>query len=230
MKDIKAEVNELLDKVSLADKNTVNEIDFDFTSPETSEDTSTLTPNADAPGSSLRVVYRNKWMPWAAAASVLLVLGATWWFFGRSTAEDLNAEALAANYLQTEVAPSLSNVMDDAQVTATEQAARDAYIQGDFVKAARGFAAIPPATTAQFFYLGLALLKQPQTDYAGAIDNLLQARRLGNGWQEDAINWHLALAYIGQHNNVEARKELANIIRVDRDNVDKAKFLLEKMK
>ncbi|MEB2774554.1 AAA family ATPase [Algoriphagus sp. D3-2-R+10] len=37
LKDIKEDVNKLLDKVSLADANTVNEIDFNFTSPETSE-------------------------------------------------------------------------------------------------------------------------------------------------------------------------------------------------
>lgn len=37
LKDIRKDVNELLDKVSLADANTINEIDFDFTSPETSE-------------------------------------------------------------------------------------------------------------------------------------------------------------------------------------------------
>jgi len=37
LKDIRKDVNELLDKVSLADVNTLNEIDFDFTSPETSE-------------------------------------------------------------------------------------------------------------------------------------------------------------------------------------------------
>ncbi|MBN8573870.1 MAG: AAA family ATPase [Candidatus Kapabacteria bacterium] len=37
LKDIKEDVNKLLDKVSLADANTLNEIDFDFTSPETSE-------------------------------------------------------------------------------------------------------------------------------------------------------------------------------------------------
>lgn len=37
LNDIKKDVNELLDKVSLADANTMNEIDFDFTSPETSE-------------------------------------------------------------------------------------------------------------------------------------------------------------------------------------------------
>ncbi|KAF2342276.1 ATP-dependent nuclease [Flavobacterium tistrianum] len=35
--EIKKDVNILLDKVSLTDKNTVNEIDFDFSSPETSE-------------------------------------------------------------------------------------------------------------------------------------------------------------------------------------------------
>jgi len=37
LKDIRRDVNELLDKVSLADSHTINEIDFDFTSPETSE-------------------------------------------------------------------------------------------------------------------------------------------------------------------------------------------------
>ena len=200
------------------------------TSSETSEDTSTLTPDADAPGSALRVVHRNKWMTWAAAASVLLVLGAAWWFFGRSTVEDLAAEAFAANYLKTEVAPSLSNVMDDSQVTATEQAARDAYLQGDFVKAARGFAGIPPATAAQLFYLGIAYLKQAKPNYSSAVNGLLQARKLGNGWQEDAINWHLALAYLGQKRNTEAQQELENIISVGRDNVAKAQLLLEKMK
>lgn len=35
--EIKKDVNILLDKVSLTDKNTINEIDFDFSSPETSE-------------------------------------------------------------------------------------------------------------------------------------------------------------------------------------------------
>jgi predicted ATP-dependent endonuclease of OLD family len=35
--EIKKDVNILLDKVSLADENTINEIDFDFSSPETSE-------------------------------------------------------------------------------------------------------------------------------------------------------------------------------------------------
>ncbi|SFF47472.1 Predicted ATP-dependent endonuclease of the OLD family, contains P-loop ATPase and TOPRIM domains [Thermoflexibacter ruber] len=37
LKDIREDVNTLLDKVSLADANTINKIDFDFTSPETSE-------------------------------------------------------------------------------------------------------------------------------------------------------------------------------------------------
>jgi putative ATP-dependent endonuclease of the OLD family len=37
LKDIREDVNTLLDKVSLADANTVNQVDFDFTSPETSE-------------------------------------------------------------------------------------------------------------------------------------------------------------------------------------------------
>lgn len=37
LKDIRKDVNEMLDRVSLADANTLNEIDFDFTSPETSE-------------------------------------------------------------------------------------------------------------------------------------------------------------------------------------------------
>jgi predicted ATP-dependent endonuclease of OLD family len=37
LKDIKEDVNKLLEKVSLADTDTENKIDFDFTSPETSE-------------------------------------------------------------------------------------------------------------------------------------------------------------------------------------------------
>lgn len=37
LKDIRIEVNELLDKVSLKEKDSVNEIDFDFISPETTE-------------------------------------------------------------------------------------------------------------------------------------------------------------------------------------------------
>ena len=37
LREIREDVNKLLDKVSLKDTNTVNEIDFDFTSPETSE-------------------------------------------------------------------------------------------------------------------------------------------------------------------------------------------------
>jgi hypothetical protein len=49
------------------------------------------------------------------------------------------------------------------------------------------------------------------------------------GWQEDAINWHLALLYLGQKNNSKARKELEHIIVVGRDNVTKAGLLLEKL-
>lgn len=177
----------------------------------------------------MQVVHRNRWRIWAAAATVLLLLGTAWWFLWRSNTIDLNAEALAAQYVSTEKAPILSNVMADDTITATEQAARDAYIQGDYAAAVRNFEALPPSTAAQFFYLGIALLKQPEANYSGAIDNLLQARKLGNGWQEDAINWHLALLYLGQKNTSKARKELEHIISVGRDNVAKANLLLKKL-
>jgi hypothetical protein len=194
-----------------------------------------LTENEAAPSITLhkpqlKVVHRFRWIAGAAAATILFVVGAAWWFFAAPNTSRLNATGLALHYLKTEAAPSLNNVMDDAEVAALEQAAREAYNKGDFALAAQSFAKIPPTTPAHFFYLGIALMKQSPANYPGAINSLLQARKLGKGWQEDALNWHLALAYLAQNDRTLAKEELNRIVQMGRDNVRKASELMNKLK
>ena len=62
-----------------------------------------------------------------------------------------------------------------------------------------------------------------------AVDNLLKTRTLAAGWQEDATNWYLALAYLQLGKKVEAQTELQNIVKIGRDNVTRAEDILKKL-
>jgi hypothetical protein len=177
----------------------------------------------------LKVAHRQLWVAWAAAAAVFLVLLAVWWLMSPANNTNLNAPQMALQYLKQENAPILSNSMADDTLSTAEQAARSAYLEKNYAAAVLFFKKLPPTTAAHHFYLGVAALKQENPDFALAETQLLQARSLGQDWQEDAINWHLALLYLGQKNNSKARKELEHIIVVGRDNVTKAGLLLEKL-
>lgn len=178
-----------------------------------------------APAPSSKLIYQRLWVALAAAA--ILLLGILGWWWMQSDPTVLNASQLAMKYLRQENAPILNNSMAGDTLNATEQAARNAYLQKDYQTATRLYQTLPPHTAAHYFYLGIAALKQTNANFNLARISLLQARKLGNGWQEDAINWHLALLYLGQNNTPEARKELDNIIKIDRDNVQKANTLIE---
>ena len=177
----------------------------------------------------LKVAHRQLWVAWAAAAAVLLVLLAVWWLMSPSNNASLNAPQMALQYLKQENAPILSNSMADDTLSTAEQAARSAYLEKNYAAAVLFFKKLPPTTASHHFYLGVAALKQENPDFALAETHLLQARSLGQGWQEDAINWHLALLYLGQKNTSKARQELETIIKVGRDNVAKADLLLKKL-
>ncbi len=177
----------------------------------------------------LKVAHRQLWVAWAAAAAVLLVLLAVWWLMSPSNNASLNAPQMALQYLKQENAPILSNSMADDTLSTAEQAARSAYLEKNYAAAVLFFKKLPPTTASHHFYLGVAALKQENPDFALAETHLLQARSLGQGWQEDAINWHLALLYLGQKDTSKARKELETILKVGRDNVAKADLLLKKL-
>lgn len=179
--------------------------------------------------SPLKVAHRQLWVAWAAAAAVFLVLLTVWWLMSPANNTNLNAPQMALEYLKQENAPILSNSMADDTLSAVEQAARSAYLEKNYAAAVQLFEKLPPTTAAHHFYLGVAALKQEKPDFALAETHLLQARALGQGWQEDAINWHLALLYLGQKNTSKARQELEQIISVGRDNVAKADLLLKKL-
>jgi hypothetical protein len=184
---------------------------------------------ATASPSPLKVAHRQLWVAWAAAAAVFLVLLAVWWLMNPANNASLNAPQMALQYLEQENAPTLSNSMADDTLSTAEQAARSAYLEKNYAAAVLFFKKLPPTTASHHFYLGVAALKQENPDFALAETHLLQARSLGQGWQEDAINWHLALLYLGQKNTSKARKELEHIIVVGRDNVTKADLLLKKL-
>jgi predicted Zn-dependent protease len=141
----------------------------------------------------------------------------------------LNSATLADTHIKGDVAPVWSTTMDETKVEAQEAKAKDAYRNAAFDEAVVLFEAIPPTKKEHFFYLGIAALKQPKADAPKAVDNLLKARIVANGWQEDATNWYLALAYIKLKKTTEARTELNNIIKIGRDNVSRAEELLKIM-
>jgi tetratricopeptide (TPR) repeat protein len=168
------------------------------------------------------------WLAAAASAAILVVAG--WWLFLKpQTIEPFNNETLADTYLKKNAAPVWSVAMGNETPEAQEAKAKEAYQKGDFTQAISLFEGIPPTTKEHYFYLGIAALKQVNPNAQKAIDNLLKARTLANGWQEDAINWHLALAYIRLGKVAEARTELNNIITIGRDNVNSAKELLPQL-
>lgn len=182
--------------------------------------------------SGLTVAHRSNrsWTWLAAAASVAILVVAGWWLFLKpQTIEPFNNETLADTYLKKDAAPVWSATMGSETPEAQEAKAKEAYQKGDFTQAISLFEAIPPTTKEHFFYLGVAALKQQKPDAQKTIDNLLKARTLANGWQEDATNWYLALAYIRLGKITEARTELNNIIKIGRDNVNSAKELLQKL-
>jgi tetratricopeptide (TPR) repeat protein len=180
----------------------------------------------------MTVVHRsnNQRIWWAAAASVAVLAVASWWFFLKPKPTELfDNQTLADTYLKRDAAPVWSTMMDTTTVAERELKAKEAYQNADFEKAIPLFEAIPPSKKEHYFYLGVAALKQQKMDAQKAIDNLLKARALANGWQEDAINWYLALAYLQVGKTEEARKELNNIVKIGRDNVSRAEEILKKM-
>jgi hypothetical protein len=180
----------------------------------------------------LKVVHRanRSWTWLAAAASVVLLAVASWWIFIKPSSNNLEDEALAMTYLKADKPPVWSTTMNNSILEERENKAKEAYQNADFTNVINLLASMPPSKKEHFFYIGVAYLKQPQMDAAKAIDNLSKARALADGWQEDNLNWYLALAYIHAKNTTEARKELNNIIRIGRDNVARSELLLSELK
>lgn len=180
----------------------------------------------------MTVVHRsnNQRIWWAAAASVAVLAVASWWFFIKpKSAEVFDNQTLADTYLKQNTVPVWSTTMDNTTVEEREAKAKEAYQNDDFEKAISLFEAIPPIKKEHYFYLGIAALKQQKPDAQKAVDNLLKSRALANGWQEDATNWYLALAYMRLGKTEEARTELNNIMKIGRDNVSRAEEILKKM-
>ena len=180
----------------------------------------------------MTVVHRRNrsWTWLAAAASVALLVVASWWLFLKpKTISPLSITAHADNYLKNDAAPIWSTTMGDAKEEEREAKAKDAYQNAAFSEAVGLFEAIPPTNKEHFFYLAIAALKQQNPDAPNALTNLLKARAVANGWQEDATNWYVALAYIQLGKTTEAKAELNNIIKIGRDYVNRAQELLKIM-
>lgn len=179
----------------------------------------------------MTVVHRsnNQRIWWAAAASIAVLAVASWWFFMKpNSVESFDNQTLADTYIKSDAAPIWGRTMGET-AEEREEKAKEAYLNADFGKAIPLFEAIPPSKKEHYLYLGIAALKQQKPDAQKAIDNLLKARTLGNGWQEDVINWYLALAYLQAGKTEEARTELNNIMKIGRDNVSRAEEILKKI-
>jgi tetratricopeptide (TPR) repeat protein len=191
-----------------------------------------LTETARVESTRMTVVHsKNRSWTWlAAAASVAVLVVASWWFFSKpNTSESNTVLALADTYLKSDAAPIWSTTMDNTTIVQREEKAKDAYRNGAYDDACSLFEALPPTKKEHYFYLGIAALKQQKPDAAKAVEHLLKARTLANGWQEDATNWYLALAYIRMGKTEAAQIELNNIVKIGRDNVRRAEALLKKM-
>ena len=179
----------------------------------------------------MTVVHRSNrsWTWLAAAASVALLAVAGWWLFLKpNPTAPLSINAVADTYLKNDAAPVWRTTMGGT-TEEREAKAKEAYQSNDFTKAVALFEAIPPSKKEHFFYLGISALKQQTPDAPKAVDNLLKARSLANGWEEDTTNWYLALGYLKWGKTLEAQAELNNIVKIGRDNVEKAEALLKKM-
>ena len=164
------------------------------------------------------------------AASLAILAVAAWWLLQKPKGNNvLSVETLADTYIKGDAMPIWSTTMDNSTVTLREAQAKEAYQKNDFSKTIELFEGLPPTTKEHFFYLGIAALKQEKPDAQKAINSLLKTRALAQGWQEDATNWYLALAYLQLGKKTEARAELTNIVQIGRDNAVRAADLLKKL-
>lgn len=165
---------------------------------------------------------------YAAAASVLLVVGIAFWLLNPSK-QPSQYLALTNGYL-TE-APSYGSTklsIEGITIEENETKAKTAYAKGDFNAAATHLKAIiasGKATPEHHYFLALAYLHQNPSNDKAAIEYLLKTRQQSPNYSALEVDWYLALAYI-RTNDTQAAKEALH--RIDGKYKSKeVKFLLQ---
>ncbi|MEL6654778.1 MAG: hypothetical protein AAFQ87_28655, partial [Bacteroidota bacterium] len=137
---------------------------------------------------------------WAIAASVLLLAIAGIWYLNRpKPASDYFAE-----YFVPYRAPI--NLRGGPEEMNQWEAARQAYVDGDFVRSAQGFASISDSSAPVYvrdFYHGMSLLNQTPPAITQAIP-LLQSVSEGQHDYREIAAWYVALAYLQNEQPQEA--------------------------
>jgi len=148
---------------------------------------------------------------------LLLVLAGLYFMNAKSNAKEASTDEIFAAYY--EPFPNIVNVTtrgEEGMVADGDigfQQAMMLYDQGDF----RGALSLMDESTedaTQLLYLGIAQLETNQS--AAAVATLEQAMRLESEDVQDAAQWYLALAHLQNGNEASARKQLQEIVAMEK--------------
>lgn len=152
---------------------------------------------------------------WAVAASLLVLLGATWWFFLKPSQPA--AVQLADQYL-VEIADQLAQTRKGEGGDDAWQTAQDLFAQQKFAEAQQAMeslAATKPLDAAQFYFLAFCQIQSDPLAYDAALASLEAARQAntaaGTDQYEQEIAWTKALLLLKKGDKATAVEELTRI-------------------
>ncbi len=178
------------------------------------------------PPLSIRPPYRLTRRYLAAAAAILIFMLMLPMYFYQGT--PTTVPVLAEQYITENTFPISPNRMGNETEGALWLEAKKAYQETDYEQAVKKISQIAPKNQEQLFYLGLSYLYQSPSNEAKVIEILQKARQLEGRFKHE-INWYLSLAYLKNGQTLEAKKELENIVQLDRWKLEEAKKLLEEL-
>lgn len=162
-----------------------------------------------------------KW--WYIAASVVVLLGISWFFVTQGSSNKQLYASFFEPYPNT-VAPLVRN----SSQANLKTDAFSAYEQGDYKKASHLFHELFGQTEEEYalFYNAMSLMMVDQTEAAAVI-------LADTSWTVDykeKSNWYLALCYLKQEKTQETKVLLRSIIETRAYNFNKAQELVKKIR
>jgi FimV-like protein len=161
------------------------------------------------------------------AVAATLILGIGTWFLYQGQAVSLQQES--SHYLAERFDSPETKMGSDTDATYWATA-KEAYRNEKYETCVANIAQLSQLEQEHYFYMGLALLYQPQPNIRDATQAFLKARTFSTSSYQKEITWFLANAYIQQNDLTNAKKELQQFIQAGSTwKIDEAKKLLEKM-